>query len=512
MITIKDIRTVTFSSSLDALTEVNSSFDRGVLKIAYHGKSRNKTIISKECFEDALPSLFNCPIVCRYDIDEDAIGSHDMQVVHNDSSIRFINATDPVGVIPESASTWWEEVTEDNGEVHEYLFTDALIWKRQAAYQHIKENGITDESMEIKVLAGEPQDDGFYRVDKFEFTAFCLLESAEPCFESASLEMFSLADFKDKWAAMLSDLHEYAKQVITADADDDTNTTTEGGTNGLNIDELMAKYGLTAEDMTFSTDGMSDADIELKFAEIASQKSDCAAPQEDGDGTPPENFSLTSSQLVNVLSEELSKETYINSYWREESKRYWYMDHNEADMVVYAFDDKNRYDVKFSYTMNGDHPVIDFASGKRQKTVYVDFDEGSDTANFALSDMIDGIRKTYDDHFSSIVNERDELAQFKLDTIKAQRNDAVQSVFSKFPELNGVESFEQLKSDNAEMTPEQVEERCYAIKGRMASTVNFSLKDQKPSGVILPIEGDSEPNMPDDEPYGGLFWKYGLGR
>ena len=86
--------------------------------------------------------------------------------------------------------------------MHEYLCTDVLLWKRQEAYKKIKEDGITDESMEISVKEGKMVD-GVYVIERFEFTAFCLLGTAEPCYESASLEVFSCGDFKQQLADMM---------------------------------------------------------------------------------------------------------------------------------------------------------------------------------------------------------------------------------------------------------------------------------------------------------------------
>lgn len=146
---------IVFSSSISDLTEKNSSFDRGILRVAYTGRNRNNSFISKETFERCMPSIYNCPIVCRYDREEDVIGSHDMDLVSDgDGGLRIVNITHPVGVIPESAQYWWEEIEDDSG-VHEYLCVDALIWKRQEAYKKIKEDGITDESMEISIKEGE---------------------------------------------------------------------------------------------------------------------------------------------------------------------------------------------------------------------------------------------------------------------------------------------------------------------------------------------------------------------
>ena len=187
---------ITYSSSVEKLCEVNSSFDAGVLKVAYVGKNRNGSSISKEEFERSIRTIYNCPIVCNYNRERDEIGSHDVEIVMKDGSARIVNITQPVGVIPESAKYWWECFEDDSG-VHEYLCIEALIWKRQEAYEKIKDNVITDESMEIRVKSGH-MEDGIYVIESFEFLAFCLLEAAEPCYESASLAMFGMDTFKEK--------------------------------------------------------------------------------------------------------------------------------------------------------------------------------------------------------------------------------------------------------------------------------------------------------------------------
>jgi len=75
---------IVFSSGISSLTERNSSFDSGVLRVCYTGRNRNNSFISKETFERCMPSIYNCPIVCRYDRDTDTIGSHDMELVETD--------------------------------------------------------------------------------------------------------------------------------------------------------------------------------------------------------------------------------------------------------------------------------------------------------------------------------------------------------------------------------------------------------------------------------------------
>ena len=206
---------IVFSSGISNLVEKNSSFDSGVLRVAYTGKNRNNSFISKETYECCIQSIYNCPIVCNYDRETDTIGSHDIELVStDDGGMKIVNITQPVGVIPESAKYWWEEI-EDNSGVHEYLCVDALIWKRQEAYRKIKDDGITDESMEISIKEGEMVD-GMYVIKRFEFTAFCLLGTAEPCFESASLEMFSCDGFKQQLAEMMQEFKGRHQELVSA--------------------------------------------------------------------------------------------------------------------------------------------------------------------------------------------------------------------------------------------------------------------------------------------------------
>ena len=188
-----EILNLTYASSLTDLCEINSSFDSGILRIAYTGDNRNGSSISKDVFERCIKTIYNCPVVCNYDRETDTLGGHDMELVRkDDGSLILVNLTQPIGVVPQTAKVYWETVEEDDGTVNEYLCAEVLIWKRQEAYRKIKKDGITAQSMEITVKDGETIN-GIYCIKDFEFTAFALI-GVEPCYESASLA-FSKQDF-----------------------------------------------------------------------------------------------------------------------------------------------------------------------------------------------------------------------------------------------------------------------------------------------------------------------------
>lgn len=512
-----------FSSSIDALTEHNSSFDKGVLRVAYVGRNRNKSSIDKSVFERCMDSIYNCPIVCNYDRATDEIGSHDMELVKgDDGSLRLVNITDPVGIVPAGAKTWFDTVTEDDGSEHEYLFAEVLLWKRQEAYKKIKEDGITDESMEITVKNGH-MDDGVYVIDDFEFTAFCLLGAAEPCYESAALMVFSREDFKTKLDEMMHD-------VTMAQSPDGVGIHpqiySEGGDKALDEKKaLMTKYGLTEDGLDFSLEDFTLEELTEKFEAMAAgdatdDGNENAAEGDSAGDTATDsdtNFALA-GQFLNELIDALSVEKYNDPYWGE-CTRYWYVEHDPELSVVYVTDvaDWNMYG--FSYSMNGDHVVVDFASKKRMKFAIIPFDEGEQTLAFAK------IMADRSERYATVVGERDtaaeslnqantmmaeltteveSLRQFKANADKADADEKRDELFAQFEDIANTEAFAALQEHAADYSMEDLEERLFALRGRAQTTAKFSLQEQK--APKLPVEKQGGKS---NEPYGGLFVEYG---
>ncbi len=547
---------IVYESAVEKLTEINSSFDKGVLRVAYTGKNRNKSFISKSTFEKCINTIYNVPIVCNYNRETDSIGAHDVDIVKTSKGMKLINITQPVGVVPESANYWWETIEEDNGDVHEYLCVEIIIWKRQEAYSKIKENGITNESMEIKVKSGETID-GYYHIDSFEFTAFCLLESAEPCYESACVEMFSLKSFHDQYTKMMADFKEHFSTVTTSKEDDInpqniTQNLSKGGNISLDRMELLSEYGLTVEALDFNIDDFTVDELRAKFEAMKKKakpvdddddepvnptpegeenegdggadsgaepdaQSDEGATDVDGEGS--EDFSLTAEQFLSQLYEALSVVKYTDPYWGEMCK-YMYVDYDHDASEVYCYDCEDWKLYGFAYSMNGDNVVINFDSKKRKKFSIVDFDEGSADFNYKYAFEMYGkvILASKDAELSRIQTESEEkysqasqtignlqaelttLRQYQKTKLDEERKDAEDELFARFAELDGIEAFEALRTNCSEMALEDIENKCFEIKGRN-TTVNFSVN--KPKSTRIAVEKKHE-----DEPYGGLFVQY----
>jgi len=483
--TKQDIR-LRFASSIEELKDVNESFSTAVMRICYTGVNRNNSRISKEAVERALPTMFNCPVVCNYDVESDSIGGHDVDLVHtSDGRIRLINLTSAVGVVPAGARTWWERV-EDSGTSHEYFTTEVILWKRSPAYQKIAGGGITAQSMEITVRDGRFSD-GVFAIDDFIFTAFCLLgEDVEPCFESASLQMFGKESVEQQFTRMMQELKKTFSAVQPAG------------------ESAPQKYSLKG--------GREALDDTNKAASAVS------AAQEEPVGRGPadgqKNFDLE-GQLRDELVCALEREQ-VETPWGQDS-RYWFWDYDKEASEVYANDTTDWNIYAFPYSMDGDHVVIDFSGKKRMKLALAPFDEGSQASPAAgmfskLAEKYDANEKRWNEKYqkaaetaASVAGELASLRKFKADTEAQLAQEQREAVFSKFEDLNGSEAFEALRRDSNAYSPDALEEKCYAIRGR-TTTLKFTRDTALgPPKLLIDHNGNGE-----DEPYGGLFVEHGV--
>ena len=527
---MEQVMNLTFASSLTDLCELNSSFDRGILKIAYVGDNRNKSSISKQAFLNCMKTMYNCPIVCNYDRETDTLGGHDMKVVRGaDGGLRLINATTPLGVVPESAKAWFQECEEEDGTVHEYLFTEALLWKRQEAYRKIKKDGITAQSMEITIRDGQKKD-GILHINDFEFTAFCLI-GVEPCYEGASLQMSLAADFKQQLSEMMQELKESFSLVTPSEEGNNThpqNISMEGGEKVLHEKtELAAKYGIDVEALDFNLDDFSVEELKEKFEAMAAESAPAepeaepaaAEPANDPEAEPEQNseqeqnFELTAN-LLEQIRMGLESVT-VEREWGT-CLRYLFVDCDLEKKQVYCWDTNDWLLYGFGYAMNGDNVVIDFDSRMRMKYAIVEFDEGEQASPVAavFQNMEEQLRdgkqweekyQSASDTITSMETELKELRQFKADTENAALESAREEVFARFEDLVGVEAFEKLRENRAEFSDmEALEEKCYAIRGRNGVTAKFSREEKAPKLAVVHEDNQTK------EPYGGIFAHFGI--
>lgn len=285
-----------FDMNLSDFVDLNKSFTKAKCCIAYVGKNRNRSNISKESFINALPSLNNVPIVGRYDREKDQFGEHDIELIKDENGgYEIINATIPYGVVPESANKWFDFCTIDGVE-RECVFTDVILWKRQYGYERIKEVGALSQSMEIDIEDYSILDDGFVDIKKFSFEALCMLESAEPCFENAQVSLYTKGDpiesFKLQFSEMLKEMKELGGSIL----------------KDKEIKDSFSEEMTDALDENFKEDSVVEEDLENKEEKFEEDSQDVVEYSENKEEVSEEEF--TADECIAIEQSELSEEEF----------------------------------------------------------------------------------------------------------------------------------------------------------------------------------------------------------
>jgi hypothetical protein len=194
----------------------NSEFIAGSVLIAYEGENRNGSDITKEAFEAADKSLGLIPIVGHWLAEKQNFGGHDAAIEWNGNELVFKDNTVPYGVVRENHNATWVEI-EDNGVKHNYRKADCVLWAGR--YQQQIDKVVDDgcwQSMEINVGEYKIKENGKVQIDKFEYSALCMLgkdvdesgkfgeDNVEPCFESSTVVISD--EFKSQFSLMVDEM------------------------------------------------------------------------------------------------------------------------------------------------------------------------------------------------------------------------------------------------------------------------------------------------------------------
>ena len=237
---MEDIKTMRYETQIQlvpsSMKQLNKQFALVDILLCYHGENRNRTSMSKEVIESALPSLYGVPIVGEYIYLDDGskdFGSHGGKIILSDKGIKFEDTTKPYGFITKDAvdNAKWVTITEKDGFTqHEYLeLKGCIVWEKR--YEEV--SSLLDknygQSMEILINSGREDKNGYYVIEDMTFSAACILGSNPdgtdviPCFESACIgRHYELDSFKQEFSLML-DEYKKLNESATAVHDKETN-------------------------------------------------------------------------------------------------------------------------------------------------------------------------------------------------------------------------------------------------------------------------------------------------
>lgn len=447
-----------FNAELIDIKYINPLFSSCKVKVLYTGDNRNNTSFSKETVDQAIPSLYNIPIIGEFMEKKEDFGGHGGKIEITDDEISFVQTTKPYGVVPESADVYWETVVEE-GEEREYLIVDGCyLWTgRYEEAESVVLEG-KGQSMEIEVTKGDFNNDNVFDIEEFTFSALCILgDEVEPCFEGANItSSYSLDkdEFKQQFNQMIKELK------FSLDKNKE-----EGGDEIMG-DKFTKKYELSHDDVRSKLYQKLDPTLnEDRFSWIVD---------------------VYETYFI-VEIESFSEEGYNWKFYKFNFTK------TENDEVEIDFDSQAEVveDRQWVETSQFEKMKADF---EQEKENAVNEAIGQTKASFADTEQ----------ELENLKTEIEDLRQFKQEKVAEERKESEAELFGKFSKVLTDEDVSELKEKSSDYSLEELETQLYILVGKKQS--NFSVKRDKKEDVVK-VKLDKE-DKSDDKPYGDLFNTY----
>ena len=242
------------------------------LKAAHVGKNKNHSQITYSSMKKNLKSIKNRPILAyihQLEIDGEQKNVFGWHAMHEGENGEIVYDEIPVGHVPTDAKP---ELVYDADKDKEYIETDAYLYEGYTKAPEIlmDADGQCPVSVEIDVYDfSYDAKEKILNIDDFVFKGITILgyyedgSTVEPAMEGANI---SLLNFNvDK---------------TTFEIDQNS---MKGGKDDMGLfEQLLEQYNVTAEDITFEHDNLTDEELKAKFEEMFGNA--------EADPTPESNF------------------------------------------------------------------------------------------------------------------------------------------------------------------------------------------------------------------------------
>lgn len=501
------------------------------LKVCHTDTNRNGSHISTENMEKAMPTLKYRPILAYIHELEDGTKdfyAHNIEIIEHEDGETEINYIEKqVGCF--TADDPWLKYDEENDKTYVHAYAVIPEGYTEAA-DIIRRKGGTKVSCELIIneLSYNAKEK-YLDLTDFIFGGCTLLGCDEQGNEIGEGMLGSRADISDfchkepayTYQEKLIKTLEKLNVVLESF---NNNSEEKGGIEMNKFEELLAKYGKTAEEVTFEIEGLSDEELEEKFKEAFEDDKDESklddddesdSENDDGDNSDDEEEPITTEEEAcgkkkkkkkcsidsdgNMsVSFEISHEdirgalfNLIGVYEEEDNEWYWITNVYDDYFIFENWDGNKMY--KQSYSVDGDNVTL---SGDRQEVFKMILTESEKLA-------IEKMREDY----ASLEAKYNELKTFKDNYDAAELKAKKDAIFarSEYSVLAEDEAFKTLVADAEKYSVDEVEAKAKAIfADYVINTGAFSTKD---NGENKPKVLGFNFNKKEDKksPYGNLF-------
>lgn len=448
---------------VEEISDNDNRFTKVKIYILHLGQNLNETDFEKSVVDKAIPTLEYIPIVgfIEYDSEksEKDFSDHRYILTMDENGIRRKYLGSAYGVIlsSEENNAHYENRLDDNGIERTYLVCEGIIWNMfEDSSNIINRDVIKKQSMELREddVEGYEDDNGIFHFTNFSFRASCVLgDSHTPAMNGSTLELnYTVNDF--------------IKEIQN---------------------EIQENYTIFTKLKNDSEGGNT---------KMANKKTD---------------FTQTVMELFSDVSTMVAQYETVTDKWGDSYPRYYLQDIQDNEAIV--VDRQNSYQIYgFGFSINGDKPEIDFASCKRKKTRYEDYDENEPvpTGAFNFGEHIANIEETAYSRVSDAESKLEEIKQEKEaieteyskvkseyesvnnklqeiepkynDYVKAEHQKAIDEINAqkdaKFKEfeavLSDVTEYTELKNNKDNLSVEEIENKCAVMYFKKQAQSNFT--------------------------------------
>ena len=272
------------------------------LAACHLNKNRNGSGITEEVMKKNMNSFKGRPIlgaIYKTDTGDYEFRSHDVKLVENDNEVEVEYIEQPVGVISEIIDPYLEYNKEQDKT---YLMVSGNIFEDYSRAAEIMQRRKTAKcSVEIAVNEMSwNADEDYLSIDDFCFRGVTILgyeqdgvTEIEEGMVGSKITIDSFSEKNSMFSATIQDklLETLDKLNATLSKFSIENAKTKGVEKEMNhFEELLEAYELTAEDIDFEVDGLSDEELDALFEEHfgckKKKKYEDEAGEDEGSGDP----------------------------------------------------------------------------------------------------------------------------------------------------------------------------------------------------------------------------------
>ena len=286
------VKVPTTFESEDSVDENHRGMKKVKIKIFHTGVNRNKSRVSKETAERAMKTIPDRPVLAAiHQLDDGSwdFEGHEMKTIRNEETgeDETVHIESQVGSFSSEPAFWEHDDKLDKDFVCAYAYI-AEDYTRTTSILEEKNGTKNSCELVIEELSYDAKEK-VLDLDDFYINASTFLGSRADGTEIAEGMEGSRADiinFSEAHNSVLIDLQTRLSNIESklekVCFNNNTQINQKGGKNLVKFEELLKKYNVTAEDIAFDYDGLSDEELEQKFAETFDD--DGGAASDDGAG------------------------------------------------------------------------------------------------------------------------------------------------------------------------------------------------------------------------------------